>query len=35
VVVTSVAIVVSNLLVDLAHARLDPRVTDRIGRGTR
>lgn len=35
VVVTSVAIVASNLLVDLTYARLDPRVTARRGTGTR
>jgi peptide/nickel transport system permease protein len=35
VVVTSVAIVVSNLLVDLAYPRLDPRLKDRPAPGTR
>jgi peptide/nickel transport system permease protein len=35
VVVTSVAIVASNLLVDLAYPRLDPRLRDRRGPGTR
>jgi peptide/nickel transport system permease protein len=35
VVVTSIAIVASNLVVDLLYARLDPRVTAPRGRGTR
>jgi peptide/nickel transport system permease protein len=35
VVVTSLAIVTSNLLVDLIYPRLDPRVTARRGTGTR
>jgi len=35
VVVTSLAIVASNLLVDLTYRRLDPRVTARQGPGTR
>jgi peptide/nickel transport system permease protein len=35
VIVTSVAIVAANVLVDFAYARLDPRVTDRRGAGTR
>ncbi len=35
VIVTSVAIVTANLLADLAYPRLDPRVSDRRGLGTR
>lgn len=35
VIVTSVAIVTANLVADLAYARLDPRVSDRPGPGTR
>lgn len=35
VTVTSVAIVASNLLVDLTYSKLDPRVTARRGPGTR